>query len=476
MKIDSFVRQLGNWSAGKAPLHSQLATAVVRRIEDGVFLPGSRLPAERVLAEALTVSRTTVLHAYETLRTGAWIESRHGSGTWVSLRKAKQARQEAYASVLEQSSVMSFLESSAELIDLALALPEPLPGVIEQLNSFAGEWARAIVCQRLYPAHGLIQLRGALASNYESIGLATQVEQLLITTGAQQALSLIVGLYVQRGDTVLVENPTYFGVLDILRLAGARLVPLDVSRHHVSPRLLRDRIVATGARLIFLTPTHHNPTGITMPETARRQIAQIGGEFGIPLVEDASLDELRIDGAPAPPIAQFSRSGTVLTVGSLSKLYWPGLRVGWIRGPHSAVQQLARLKKSLDLGASILSQTLAVSLMQDIGQARKLRTRQLKTRRDLLIALIRQKLPEWDFSTPPGGLSLWVRLPGADAIRFSQFCLRHEVAVGAGPTFSTDEGFQEYLRIPFLIDEASLTLGVERLAHAWSGFRPAQPP
>ena len=277
-------------------------------------------------------------------------------------------------------------------------------------------------------------------------------------------------LYVQRGDVVLIENPTYFGALDILRLAGARLVPVELSKTHVTPRRLRDRIIATGARLIYLVPTHHNPTGITMPEAARRQIAAIADDFGTPVVEDESLVDMHISGFRPPPIARYSTKGATLTVGSISKLYWPGLRIGWIRAHLTVLQHLMRLKRSLDLGTSIPSQAIAAHLLSGAKQARSVRSEQLKARRDLLVSLLRKELPAWEFAVPSGGLSLWVRLPDTDARRFAHFCLRHGVAVMPGPLFSADDGFGEYLRIPFVLEEAAIEEGMKNMAKAWREF------
>lgn len=470
-KSQQVATYLGNWSRGKGPLHRQLTGAIIRCIQDGLFLPGSRLPAERALAEILSLSRTTVLNTYQTLRAEGWIESRHGSGTWISSHQAITARQQAYTAVLENSSLMPLAYiNREEIVDFTLATPEALPGMLEQMSSFSGDMQHSVLQQRHRLALGLFTLRQQIAAIYQARSMPTDFEQLLITSGAQQALSLIVSLYVQRGDVVLIENPSYFGAMDILRLAGARLVPLEVTKAHVPPRVLRDRIIATGARLIYLTPTHHNPTGITMPEAARKEIAAIADDFGTPLVEDESLVDLHIGGSPPSPIARNSTKGVILTVGSLSKLYWPGLRIGWIRAPLTALQHLTRLKNSLDLGSSIPSQAIAAHLLSGFKYAKSSRAAQMKARRDLLVDLIRQKLPSWEFSVPSGGLCLWVRLPDTDARRFAHFCLRHRMAVMCGPSFSADEGFSDYLRIPYVLDEQAIEEGVNHLAELWMEF------
>lgn len=472
MNVNTLVQQLGNWTHGKGPLHVRLATALEQAIEQGRILPGGRLPAERLLAEALALSRTTVLTAYTTLKTDGWIESRTGSGTWVSKRRASAARQQTHSAIVSGTSTLSVLEiDGSQTVDLAAGTTLPLTELPSELYMIDAEARSLLLADRSYMPHGLPQLRQAIASLYSSRGLPTSSDQVLVTSGAQQALSLLASLYVQRGDTVLVENPTYFGALDAFRLAGARLSPVPVSEQHVSGSMLRDRLLAVGPRLLYLTPTYQNPTGAVMPGATRECIRALADEFGIPIIEDHTLSELSIDGSPPGLISAHGRAGTVLCVGSMSKLFWAGLRVGWVRGPSAAIAQLARVKTATDLGSALLTQAIAAQLLTVLDQAKAIRREQLLRRRDLLAGLIRDSLPGWEFKLPPGGLFLWVRLPSGDARYFAQCAARHGVAITPGSMFSCDEAYADYLRIPFVLDEESLVLGAARLGSAWSEFR-----
>jgi DNA-binding transcriptional MocR family regulator len=301
--------------------------------------------------------------------------------------------------------------------------------------------------------------------------LPTESEEVLVTSGAQQALSLITSLYIQRGDAVLVENPTYFGALDAFRLAGARLSPVPVGSEHVRGSMLRDRLLSVGHRLMYLTPTWQNPTGAVMPESTRQAVAALADEFGIPVIEDHSLSELSIEGSPPGLIARHSKAGTVLTVGSMSKLFWAALRVGWVRGPAAAIAQLARVKTGTDLGSALMTQAIAAQLLTVLDRAKEMRREQLGQRRDLMASLLSERLPEWEFSRPQGGLFLWVRLPSGDARYFAQCAARHGVAVTPGSIFASDESYTDFLRIPFVLDEQSIDIGVDRLATAWTEYR-----
>lgn len=472
MDLDGFVQQLGGWSGFTGPLHRRLALAVERAIQQGILLPGTPLPAERKLAQALALSRTTVVTAYNTLRAEGWLESRLGSGTWVAAGRAALARQNAHRSAVEGTSLINvLLASDSETIDFAAATPEPLAALPSNLFTVTPEVQRALLSDRYYAPLGLPILKDAIARYYKQLGIPTDAEQVLVTGGAQQAISLVTGLYVQRGDTVLVENPTYFGALQSFRLAGARFAAATVGPRHVEPESLRDRILANGPRLVYLTPTHHNPTGAVMPEAARREIARLPQEFGIPVVEDCTLGDIELTCKAPKPMAAFAQHGEVASIGSLSKLYWAGLRIGWVRASGGVISQLARLKTAADLGSPLLTQVIASQLLSAVEQARALRREQLTTRRDLMTELLGEHLPEWQFSVPVGGLCLWVRLPGYDARHFTQCAARYGVALTPGSMFACDDSYNEFVRIPFLLPDETIATGMLRLKAAWKEFR-----
>jgi DNA-binding transcriptional MocR family regulator len=472
MEINEITQQLGNWQQAKGPLHRRLSVAFEHAIEQGLILPGTRVPAERSLAKALSLSRTTVLAAYNTLKEERWLESRTGSGTWVSSGRASAARHRTHAAAVSGASTVNVLQiNDADVVDFGAGITAPLAELPKELFFPDAETQNALLAERGYMSVGLPRLRAAIARLYTKSGLPTVTEQILITSGAQQAISLIASLYIQRGDAVLVENPTFFGALDAFRLAGARLSPVPVGPDHVQASMVRDRILSAGPRLIYLTPTYQNPTGAIMPESTRQAVAAMADEFGIPVIEDHTLSELSIEGSPPGLIARYSKSGTVLTVGSMSKLFWAALRVGWVRGPVAAITQLTRVKTGSDLGSPLITHAIAAQLLTVLDQAKEIRREQLLRRRDLLASLLRERLPDWEFIEPRGGLFLWVRLPSGDARSFAQSAARHGVAVTPGSIFASDESNADHLRIPFVLDEESLSVGVNRLTAAWEEYR-----
>jgi DNA-binding transcriptional MocR family regulator len=444
-------------------------------IRKGAIHPGIRLPSERSLAQALSISRTTVVGAYGALRESGWLESRIGSGTWVceSSRSVAAARSAAHAGALAASPLLGLLahRDDEDVIDLAMGSPLPLRELPLDLFTLPPDEYAALVHDRLYYPLGLPAARQAVAGYYSAAGLATRPEQVLITNGAQHAITVCAALYLQRGDSVLVEDPAYFGALDAFRVAGARVSPLPVETGGVPPGVLRDRVIATAARLVYLTPTFQNPTGAVMPAAARKALARTASELDVPVIDDGVLAELALEGPPPPLIASYAPSAPILTIGSLSKLAWPGLRAGWVRAPEPIIERLARLKSASDLASPLLTQAIAARLLGAIDQIRLLRRRQLKPRRDLMVGLLRESLPDWKFRVPPGGLFLWVRLPAGDSREFAQVALRHGALILPGPAMSAAEQHSPYIRLPFLATDETLRAGVRRLSAAWRDYQ-----
>ena len=467
MDLSSFVSILGVWSAGKGPLNKKLGHAIQRAIASGVVPPATRLPAERALAKALAVSRATIVSSYQSLVDAGWIESRQGSGTYV--RRGAQVVQ-APRPTMAGPLFGLFTHDRDLLIDLALGTPYA-SGLPRELFTLPKDQENALLDDRMYYPLGLAVLRQALAKRLTTIGLPSTQDQILVTNGAQQAISLIAALYLQQGDTVLVEDPTYFGAVEAFRATGARVSSVPVGNEGVAPHTLKDRISATAPRLIYLTPTFQNPTGTVIPPAARRAISKLSKEFGIPVIDDASLADIVLGHEPPSPIAAYGDHEGILTVGSISKLIWPGLRVGWIRGAAPIIEQLGRIKTAHDLGSPLTTQAIGARLVNAMPEAQRLRREQLKPRRAVLMQLIKKHLPDWQFRIPDGGFFLWVRLPAGDARELAQVALRHGVLILPGSTMSAAGLYTRYVRIPFLGEPDVLKDGIARLAGAWHEYQ-----
>lgn len=467
-----FAASLGAWAQRPGPVYRRLADGLKEAIERGEISASSRLPAERTLARLLAVSRTTVVAAYELLRQQRLVESRQGSGTRVvgGVRRAGPFREDAAGSFRRHPVYRRLIEGSGGTIEfLGAHLPaceELRPDLVAPDRAALAELAKGPG----YMPMGLPALRRAIAAHVTGWGLRTSEAQVLVTSGAQQAIGLAAALFLDRGDPVLVENPTYLGAIDIFSAQGARLVPVPLAAAGVDVEALRGALKGAQARLLYLMPTYQNPTGAVLSERDRRRVARLAEEAGVPIVEDNTLADLSLGPAPPPPIAVFGGKTPVLTIGSMSKLFWGGLRVGWIRASEEVLARVAKLKIMADLGGSLIGQVAAARLLADASKVKQARRREIRERLDRLTRLLTKHLPGWSWAPPAGGLSLWVKLPHGDASEFAQVALRHGVSVVPGPLASPDGGCTSHLRVPYVLEAEPMTEGVLRLARAWSAY------
>ncbi len=478
-ELSSLVQALGSWKAGQGALYQRLSARLQAAIDKGEILPGSNLPPERKLAERLGISRTTVVLAYRKLREGGRVESRQGSGTWVRRRGRDQrpSPQESDASAAFRRNVVfrSLLEQDDDTIGFVGAHLPPLPMVQEAFREVASKPWTEIVGESGYSPMGWLALRQGLARQLTRCGVRTTAEQLLITSGAQQAISLVAGMLVPRGESVVVEDPTYIGAIDVFSAAGARILTVPAGAEGMEPARWQ-RTLEARPRLLYLVPTFHNPTGTTLPERARRELVALSSELQIPVLEDLALAGLSLVRESPPPLAALAKEAPVLTIGSLSKLFWSGLRLGWIRGPQDLIARLSRWKALADLGSPWHTQAMALRLLAETETAERERRRDSATKLALLTGLLQQHLPGWTWRKPEGGLLLWARLPAGDANELAQVARRHGVAIVPGSTNSPEHRFADHVRLPFVAEAAVMEQGITRLARAWQEYQQALGP
>lgn len=466
---------LGDWSRTSAPLYRALADGLAAAIRRGDLEAGLRLPAERVLAKELAVSRGTVVAAYQELRDEGLIESRRGSGTRVAVGAAASGDLRPLERALGKNQLMRryMEERSTDVIDLALGSLPALPAVSDALQAAASSGLE-LMARTGYEVRGLPELREAIAAHYTERGLPTTADGVLVTSGAQQALALIVALLVGRGESVVVDDVSYPNLLDLVTLNGARHAPITPDDDGPVPARLLEAARTTGARVAYMVPTHHNPLGTVVPNRRRAAIARLARDEDLHVVDDETIAELPITGDVPAPLAAFAPDAPIITVGSLSKLVWGGLRVGWVRADTDTVARLARFRAVADLGSSLPTQAAAVWLF-DAGIERCVAERRAMLAEQLAVAegLLHEALPDWTWQTPRGGPSLWVRLPRPGANAFAQLATRHGVQVLPESALEARPGADQHLRVIFARDRDTMEAGVARLAEAWSAFRQA---
>jgi DNA-binding transcriptional MocR family regulator len=441
------------------PVYAALAHAVTSLVLDGRIATETRLPSERELAAALSVSRATITAAYDELRAAGFLASRTGSGSYVTVPPGSRPRP-----ALARWTTSSI--EAADVIDLSCAaLPAPpdlLPAVVAEC---AGRLAPYLIDDGYHPA-GLPVLREAVAERFTLRGAPTRPDQILVTNGALHGLDLLLRLLVGPGDRIITELPTYPGALDAIRANGGRVVPVPMAAAGGwQLDQLRATLRQTAARLAYLIPDFHNPTGALVPEAERREALKVARQTGTTVVVDESFVDLGF-GAGERPTAALDPA--VVTVGSISKPVWGGLRIGWLRASTDLVHRLAALRTSVDMAGPVIDQVVAAHVLPDVDAIAAARVAELLPQRDALMAALGDVLPEWRANLPVGGLSLWAELPTPLSTPLTMLAAQAGVVVVPGSRFGVDGTLERFLRLPFALPADRLVEAVRRIAGVWA--------
>jgi DNA-binding transcriptional MocR family regulator len=448
---------LGDWADGESLLPRALAEGLAGLIDAHYLAPGSALPPQRELAAALGTSRGTVQSAYGNLEAGGYLEARQGSGsrvrtgTWRSLG-------------LGSGRFASFTATPPDVIDLSSgALPASLVAREALARPLGSQFETYADTDGYFPS-GLPALRRAIAEHLTNDGVPTRPCQILITSGGQQAASLAIRQGVQTGDLALVEEPTYRGALEVLQTQGVRVEAIPMAAGGIDVDLLR-RAVRRRPSLVYCQTGIHNPTGLAMRQGARQALADIVNRHGIVTVEDCCSRDLTLSGPPAASLAGLVEPRLLLSVGTLSKLYWGGLRVGWVRAEEERLRSLVELRKTGDLASSVVDQLYALRLLERVAEARAQRRALLLDRLHSAQDIVERHFPNWSWAAIKGGSGLWVDT-GMDALAIAEVAKRVKVKLAAGPSFSSYHGQRSMLRLPIWHTPDQLDLGLAAVAAA----------
>lgn len=455
----------------REPAYRGLAEAIRVVITDGRVPVGVRLPSERELTEALGVSRTTVTRAYAELRDHGFLLSRVGSGSVASLPARRGLRNDH---------LLPPGDTPEDKIDLTCAAPVPGPGILAAYENAVAELPGYLASTGYYPS-GLQVLREAVAERYTARGLATSPEQIMIVPGAQAGVSIAARALIGRGTRTLVESPTYPNAIATLRHCGGRLISTPVGREDPDAEDLISSTRQVSPQVAYLIPDFHNPTGHLLSEESRQRVAHAFTQAGTVAIIDESMVELGLDSEVMPsPFACYSPEA--ITVGSLSKPFWGGIRIGWLRAPLGRIDDMFRARLSLDLGAPLLEQLVATELIRNHADLIDHRRTQLRASRGAAIEALAEHLPDWRVRRPAGGLNLWCELPAARSSDLQAHAASRDVLLAPGPSFAPDGGLDQFLRIPYTLPAHVLTDAIARLSEAWAatladpaGLRPNGP-
>lgn len=471
----------------RVPLYEQIVVQVRELIGRGALRRGDRLPANRELARALGVNRSTVTTAYDELAADGLINSHVGRGTYVSaappLRRngdeggnGRQISPMPWSAILAAEERKGWLSGmldatgGRETISFAYGLPSadlfPLDEFRRATDRVLRREGRNLL--QLGSSLGYEPLLQYIAAQMRLAGAEVEADEILITNGCQQSLDLISRVLARPGDEVVIENPTYPGALGVFCGRGTKYVGLPVGTSGPDLDLLEDLLAQRRPKLIYVVPSYQNPTGVTMDLKARHRLIELAARARVPIIEDDIYRELRYDGPAPPPLKALDRYGLVIYVNSFSKTSFPGLRVGWVAAPRIVIDHLHAEKQRSDLQASLLLQAAIYEFARQGSLARHI-ARSRKTyaqRRDAMLDALARHFPaEAEWTRPSGGMAIWIKLPAG--INTSQLLLQ---AVEAGVVFSPGESFycsapdSNRLRLTFTQSTPDeIEQGIERL-------------
>jgi 2-aminoadipate transaminase len=471
------------------PLARQIQAQLERLIGERLLAPGVKLPATRELAKTLGVNRATVALAYEELVAAGWARAHVGQGTFVAAPPNGASSPAApaaprppidWAGLFSRSASIiaadeerrrPVLVPGADAISFAGGIPDsglfPVDAFRRVINEVIRDEGEAVL--QYYPVGGYPPLRRYIAAYLLRFGLEARPEQILIVNGSQQGFDLIARTFIDPGDVVAIEQPTYPRALQVFRAFGAQPLATPWDDEGPSVDALERLLERHATKLFYCQPSAHNPTGLTIGAERRQRLLAAAGRHQVPIVEDGFDGSLYYGDRPAGPLKAADRDGLVIYIGTFSKILFPGLRLGWLVAAPPVIERLQAAKQLTDLHTSALIQAAVHRFCE-----RKLLDRHLTRiaaeyarRRGVLLAALGRRMPAGvAWTEPRGGFSLLVTLPGPlTAAALLPRALERGVAYTPGTPFFVDGGGERTLRLSFsALPTTRIDEGVRRLA------------
>lgn len=475
-----------NWKPkrnDKMPLYRQIAKYIEELIEDDSFPPDKPLPSERALAKELEVNRSTVVSAYDELEANGLIVREKGRGTMISndIWRITKKRIPSWNRYIEAGSflpnipVAQRIRMETEESNLINFASGELSEDLFPVDFFRGIFSNVIFQDRLGYDHpqGNASLRESIVNHVKEYrNIKTSTANILVTSGAQQALHLVIQCLLKPGDSVALEEPSYCYSLPIFKSAGLKVHLLPVDRDGIKPDELLELHKKHRIRMIFLNPAFQNPTGTLMHLNRRKKVLEISSEYRIPVIEDDPYSLTSFSGKEIKTLKSMDANGTVLYISSLSKIVASGLRIGWIIGPKPVIERLSDAKQQVDFGHGTFSQWMANEFLKSnyydthINFLRD----QLMKRRDQMVKSLKYYLEnEVDFYTPNGGIHLWCKInKEVNEIQLLEESIKREVIYVPGSILGSKKGF---VRFTFAREnELSIDEGIKRFGQALKCF------
>ena len=449
-------------------------------IRSGSLPEGFRLPPERRLADALGVNRSTIFNAYRELKALGLVDAHVGRGTAVLKAPAPipKAIGVPWRQLFRESVARSHdpiiadllaLTEREDVISFSIGLPAPELLPLDTLGEYTAELIREVGAPLLLhcPTEGHSPLRETLAQWVAARGIRARASDVLVVSGSQQGLDLVARIFIDPGDVVVVEEPTYIGALQSFRVAGAKIIGIPVDEDGMRTDILASILERERPKLIYTLPTYQNPSGAVMSVERRRHLLELALRWHVPILEDDPYSELRYEGEPLPSLKALDENDLVLYQSTFSKALFPGLRIGYLVVPPVVLRQLALAKQGADLHSNSFSQYLLERFVRDGHFAKHIENTKTayRRRRDCMAAALQQD-PSigLDFSVPRGGFYIWCRLPaGVEQSALLANAAARGVVFLPGRACYPTEPTENCLRLNFShASEENIDVGIER--------------
>ncbi|MDH3814265.1 MAG: PLP-dependent aminotransferase family protein [Acidobacteriota bacterium] len=463
------------------PIFRQVVREIQDLIRSGSLPEGFRLPPERRLANSLGVNRSTILNAYRELKALGLVDAHVGRGTAVLRAPAPvpDAIGVPWRQLFRESVARSHdpiiadllaLTEREDVISFSIGLPAPELLPLDTFGEYTAELIREVGAPLLLhcPTEGHTPLRETLAQWVAARGIRARASEVLVVSGSQQGLDLVARVFIDPGDVVVVEEPTYIGALQSFRVAGAKIIGIPVDENGMRTDILASILERERPKLIYTLPTYQNPSGVVMSVERRRHLLEIASRWHLPILEDDPYSELRYDGEPLPSLKALDDNDLVLYQSTFSKALFPGLRIGYLVAPPVVLRQLALAKQGADLHANSFSQYLLERFVRDGHFAAHIENSKTvyRRRRDrMAAALLRDPSVGLEFAVPAGGFYIWCRLPeGVEQSALLANAAARGVVFLPGRACYPTEPTENCIRLNFShASEAAIEVGIERL-------------
>lgn len=472
------------------PVYLQISGRIRDMILSGHLPPGGKLPPERKLADSLGVNRSTVLNAYRELKSNGYADSRVGHGTVVlggpPDRADAPVREEPLPMPWEQlfsgsmartqdTTVKDLLKQTPgrDMILFAAGVSAQRLDSLEELQQVQQEAVREYghTAVSHMPTEGYYPLRESISSLMEVRGIHAHPSEVMALTGSQQGLDLAARVFLDPGDVVFVEEPTFFCALQIFKTAGARVIGVPTDRDGIRTDLLPSMLERFKPKLLYTIPDFQNPTGMVMSLERRRQLLSLAYRHQTVLLEDDPYGRLRYEGGDVPPLKALDRHGYVIYLSTFSKLMFPGFRVGWMTAPAPVLNRFTMLKQNSDLHTASLTQLIFEKYMRKgLLEAQIQRvTAENAARRDIMLDELEKTAARGMYwNRPEGGLYLWCRIPdGISQTALLAKAAEYGVAFVPGAAFYPNGPTGNYIRLNYTYPSPEqIREGVGRLVRA----------